>query len=416
MKKVLSLALCVLLCLSLLSVGIAETPETVKIGLIFPLSGANADQGVFNVDAATLAVEDINAAGGIKSLGGAQLELVIYDNESDSDVSRTTAERLLSENPDVVAVHGASASAYVLPMLSVFERNQVPFLTAQTSESIVGQGYQYAFAFASLSPQFAQTQVDMLNWLNETYEGLNLTKVGIVYEDTEWGLTNSAAAREAIANAEGLELVYDQAYTPSASDLSSIVVGLMSAGVEVVFPTSYTQDAKLLFNTMVSYDYSPLIVGGGGGMLYPVFGQDLGDLVNGVLSVRSHNYDAATILNNEELADVGTRFEERFGYFLPEQGVSAYNAVYIVAHALENCASTDPTDVMNAIRALEIETLTPGGALHFEENGWNSNSVAVMMQWQKDEDGTYRPHVVFPASEATVEFQLTDLLEERLAQ
>ena len=112
----------------------------------------------------------------------------------------------------------------------------MPFLTAQTSESIVGQGYQYAFAFASLSPQFAQTQVDMLNWLNETYEGLNLTKVGIVYEDTEWGLTNSAAAREAIANAEGLELVYDQAYTPSASDLSSIVVGLMSAGVEVVFP------------------------------------------------------------------------------------------------------------------------------------------------------------------------------------
>ncbi|HIQ83779.1 MAG TPA: ABC transporter substrate-binding protein [Candidatus Pullichristensenella stercorigallinarum] len=416
MKKVLTLTLCLLLCLSFLSVGSAETVDTVKIGLIFPLSGSNADQGVFNVDAATLAMDDINAAGGIKSLGGAQIELVIYDNESDSDVSRTTAERLLAENPDVVAVHGASASAYVLPMLSVFERNQVPFLTAQTSESIVGQGYQYVFAFASLSPQFAQTQVDMLNWLNETYEGLNLTKVGIVYEDTEWGLTNSAAAREAIANAEGLELVYDQAYTPSASDLSSIVVGLMSAGVEVVFPTSYTQDARLLFNTMVSYDYSPLIVGGGGGMLYPAFGQNLGELVDGVLSVGSHNYDAATILNNEELADVGERFEERFGYFLPEQGVSAYNAVYIVAQALENCASTDPTDVMNAIRELTISTLTPGGELKFEENGWNSNSVAVMMQWQLDEDGEYRPHTVFPDSEATVEFQLTDLLRERLGE
>ena len=416
MKKVLTLTLCLLLCLSFLSVGSAETVDTVKIGLIFPLSGSNADQGVFNVDAATLAMDDINAAGGIKSLGGAQIELVIYDNESDSDVSRTTAERLLAENPDVVAVHGASASAYVLPMLSVFERNQVPFLTAQTSESIVGQGYQYVFAFASLSPQFAQTQVDMLNWLNETYEGLNLTKVGIVYEDTEWGLTNSATAREAIANAEGLELVYDQAYTPSASDLSSIVVGLMSAGVEVVFPTSYTQDARLLFNTMVSYDYSPLIVGGGGGMLYPAFGQNLGELVDGVLSVGSHNYDAATILNNEELADVGERFEERFGYFLPEQGVSAYNAVYIVAQALENCASTDPTDVMNAIRELTISTLTPGGELKFEENGWNSNSVAVMMQWQLDEDGEYRPHTVFPDSEATVEFQLTDLLRERLGE
>ena len=110
MKKVLTLTLCLLLCLSFLSVGSAETVDTVKIGLIFPLSGSNADQGVFNVDAATLAMDDINAAGGIKSLGGAQIELVIYDNESDSDVSRTTAERLLAENPDVVAVHGASAS------------------------------------------------------------------------------------------------------------------------------------------------------------------------------------------------------------------------------------------------------------------------------------------------------------------
>ena len=256
----------------------------------------------------------------------------------------------------------------------------------------------------------------MLKWLNETYEGLNLTKVGIVYEDTEWGLTNSAAARDSIAKTEGLELVYDQAYTPSASDLSSVVVGLMSAGVEVVFPTSYTQDAKLLFNTMVSYGYSPLIVGGGGGMVYPVFGQDLGDLVDGVLSVASHGYDCATIMNNPELAGVGQRFEDRFGYFMPEQGVSAYNAVYIVSKALENCGSTDGETLMNAIRALDITTLTPGGNLHFEENGWNSNGVAVMLQWQKDEDGKYRTHTVFPASEATVEFQLTDLLKERLGQ
>lgn len=413
MKKILSMALCLLLCLSVMSVACAEA-ATVKIGLIFPMSGGSADQGVFNVDAANLAMDEINAAGGIKALDGAQIELVVYDCESDSDKCKATAERLFAENPDVVAVHGASASAYVLPMLSVFEKNEVPFLTAQTSESITGQGYKYAFAFAAQSPQFAQTQVDMLNWLNETYEGLNLTKVGIVYEDTEWGLTNSNAARNSISACEGLELVYDQAYTPSASDLSSVVVGLMSAGVEVVFPTSYTQDAKLLFNTMVSYGYSPLIVGGGGGMLYPVFSQDLGDLVNGVLSVASHCYDCATIQATEGMSDVGARFEERYGYFMPEQGVSAYNAVYMVAQAIENCGSTKGEDVMNAIRALEITSLTPGGALHFEENGWNSNGVAVMCQWQKDEDGQYRTHTVFPASEATVEFQLTDLLKERL--
>ena len=431
MKKILSLVLSLVLIVTLVGCGStapvqsasptasqgqsgANSPgpaeKTVKIGLIFPLSGSNADQGVFNVDGAKLAVEDINAAGGIKSLGGAKIELVIYDNESDSDKCKNVAERLINENPDVVAIHGASASAYVLPMLSVFEKAGIPFLTAQTSETITSQGYKYVFAFAAQSPQFAQTQVDMLEWLNKELS-LNITKVGIVYEDTEWGLTNSAAARKSIGASETLELVYDQSYTASSSDLSSLVVGLMDSGCQVVFPTSYTQDAKLLFNTMVSYDYSPLIIGGGAGFLYPVFGADLGDLVGGVLSVASHSYDAATIRNDNTYSDVGERFEKKYNYFMPEQGVSAYNAVYLVSQALENSASTDGEAVMNAIRGLKISSLTPGGALKFLENGWSENGVAVMVQWQKDNDGVFRPHTVFPASEATVEFQLTDLLK-----
>lgn len=438
MKKTPVFVLCLVLVLSLVACGApaatqkSATPaaestqttakptekveaKTIKIGLIFPLSGKNADQGVFNVDGAKLAVEEINAAGGIASLGGAKIELVVYDNESDSDKCKTVAERLINENPEVVAIHGASASAYVLPMLSVFEKGSVPFLTAQTSETITSQGYKYAFAFAAQSPQFAQTQVDMLEWLNKEYS-LNITKVGIVYEDTEWGLTNSAAARKSIDASETLELVYDQSYTASSSDLSSIVVGLMNAGCEVVFPTSYTQDAKLIFNTMVSYDYSPLIIGGGAGFLYPVFGNDLGNLVDGVLSVASHSYDAAVIRNSKKYADVGERFEKIYKYFMPEQGVSAYNAVYLVSQALEKCSSTDGEAVMKAVRELKITSLTPGGELNFQENGWNKNGLAVMVQWQKDSDGLYRPHTVFPASEATVKFQLTELLKSKLAK
>lgn len=410
MKKIIAISLALIMVFGL---AVSAETETVKIGLIFPLSGSNADQGVFNVDGAQLAIDDINEAGGIAGLDGAQLELLVYDNESNSDQSRVVAERMFSEHPDVVAVHGASASAYVLPMLATFEKYETPFLTAQTSETITSQDYEYVFAMAAQSPQFAQTQVDMLLWLNETYD-VGITKIGIVYEDTEWGLTNSAAARKSIEEAEGLELVYDQSYTASSSDLSSIVVGLMNAGCEVVFPTSYTQDAKLLFNTMYSNNYHPLIIGGGAGFLYPVFGEDMGDLVDGVLSVASHNYDAKTIMDNEKFSDVGERFEERFGYFMPEQAVSAYNAIYLVSEALETTKSTDKAELRDAIRALNINSLTPGGELSFLDTGWNENGVAVMVQWQRDEDGEFRPHSVFPDSEATVEFQLTDLLKERL--
>ena len=386
---------------------------TIKIGMIFPFSGPNADQGVFNRNGAELAVDKINAAGGIKSLGGRKLEVIFYDNQSSSDVSRAVAERLLAEHPDIVAAHGASASAFVLPMLATFEKARIPFLTAQTSQTITGQGYQYVCAFAAQSPQFAATQVAMLEWLNETYK-IGMTKIGLIYEDSEWGLTNSQAARDSIKKSNTLTLAYDQKYQASSSDLSALIVGLMNAGCDAVFPTSYTQDAKLIFNTMVQYKYSPLIVGGGAGFLFPVFAKDLGPLVDGVLSVSSHNYDAKTIRQNSQFANIGEEYEAKYKEIMPEQGVSAFNAVYLVAQALEKTASTDTTKLMDAIRALKITSLTPGGALNFDKNGWNQNGVAVMIQWQKDKDGNYRPHSVFPPSEATVDFQLTDMLKERV--
>lgn len=412
MKKAILFSLALALFLSMATlVSAGEKP--IKIGMIFPFSGPNADQGVFNRNGAELAVEKINAAGGIKSLGGRKIEALFYDNQSSSDMARQVAERILAEHPDMIAVHGASASAFVLPMLATFEKSGVPFLTAQTSQTITSQEYEYVFAFAAQSPQFAASQVAMLEWLNEKYN-LNITKVGLIYEDSEWGLTNSQAARDEIKKSKTLTLAYDQKYQASSSDLSPIIVGLMNAGCEAVFPTSYTQDAKLIFNTMVQYKYSPLIVGGGAGFLYPIFAEDLGPLVDGVLSVSSHNYDAKSIRDNKEFAMVGEEYEAKNKEIMPEQGVSAFNAVYIVAQALEKTGSTDREKLRDAIRELTITSLTPGGALKFNKDGWNENSVAVMIQWQKDDDGKYRPHSVFPPEEATIEFQLTDMLKEKM--
>jgi len=401
--------------------GTTETPDSdvapVQIGIVMPLTGVNADQGVFNVDGARLGADWINERGGIQSLGGAMIELVIYDNESDPDRSRMVVERMVDENPDLMAAHGAAASSFVIPMLPIFERAGLPFLTAQTSQAITAQDYEYVFAYAAQSPGFAAAQIGILEWINEEF-GTDLVRIGIVYEDSEWGLTNSAAARDLIEQMPNFELAFDQSFTPGAADLSPIVVGLVNADVEVIFPSVYTQDARLLFNTMNAFDYHPLIVGGGAGVLFPGFAEDLGELVNGIISVASHNFDAATIVNNPnpEIANIYQAFEARFGYMMPEQAVSAFGAVYMIAAALEETGSRDRTELMHAIRALDISALTPGGRMNFAANGFNENSVAVMVQWQLSDDGVFRPRTVFPTSEATVEFQLTDLLRSKMGE
>lgn len=413
-KVVAGLMVGVLAAMSVSTGVMAESAETVKVGCIFPMSGNNADQGVFNVDGCQFAVDYINEKGGIASLGGAKLELVTYDNMSDADQSKAAAERLINENPDIVAVTGAASSSFVLPMLPVFEKNGMPFLTAQVSESITNQGYQYVIRFGSTGGSFSEYQVKFLEWLNSEY-GLGITKVGIVYEDTEWGISNTSGAVTAIENSveegSGLEIVYNEAFTAGSSDLSNIVVGLKQAGCEVVFPTCYTQDAKLLFNTMKSMNYSPLIIGGGGGFLYPSFGEELGELVDGVVSVSGHNYDVQTITNNEEIADIGTQFEEKYGYFMPEQATSAFSAIYLIAQALENAGTTEHDAVMEELRALTCTAATPGGAVSFDETGANVNAHAVIVQWQKGEDGVYRTNSVFPDTEAGAEFQMTADLE-----
>ena len=378
----------------LLSAMAVKAEDTIKVGCIFPITGNNADQGVFNVDGCKFAVDYINGLGGIESLGGAKLELIAYDNLSDADQSKAAAERLINENPDIVAVTGAGSSSYVLPMLPVFEKNKMPFLTAQVSESITNQGYQYAFRFGSTGGSFAEYQVKFLEWLNSEYN-LGISKVGIVYEDTEWGLSNVSGAvsalEESAANGSGLEIAYDESFTANSSDLTNIVIGMKKAGCEVIFPSCYTQDAKLLFNTMKSMNYDPLIIGGGSGFLYPAFGEELGDLVNGIVSASSHNYDTQTIMNNEQIAEIGAKFEEEYGYFMPEQGVSAFSAIYLIAQALEAAGTTDHEAVMEAIRSLTCEAATPGGAVAFDETGANNSAHAVIVQWQAGEDGVYRP-------------------------
>lgn len=394
--------------------GSTAAGDTIKVGCVFPITGNNADQGVFNVDGCQFAVDYINEHGGIKSLGGKKLELVSYDNQSDADQSKAAAERLINENPDIVAVTGAGSSSFVLPMLPVFEKNSMPFLTAQVSESITNQGYKYTFRFGSTGGSFSEYQVKFLEWLNEEYN-LGITKVGIVYEDTEWGLSNTSGAIKAIEesakNGSGLEVAYNQSFTANSSDLTNIVVGLKNAGCEVVFPTCYTQDAKLMFNTMKTMNYGPLVIGGGGGFLYPSFGKELGDLVDGVVSVTGHNYDIKTISGNETIADIGAQFEAEYGYFMPEQAASAFSAIYLIAQALETSASTDHDAVAEAVRALTCTAATPGGAVAFDETGANNSAHAVIVQWQKGDDGVYRTRCVFPDNESSMDFQMTNDLK-----
>lgn len=386
------------------SSGGAETSsgDTIKIAAFINVSGSGADAGVLNMNGAQLAIDNINEAGGIQSLGGKKLELVVGDTMSDTSQAKAVCERVMADH-SIVAGIGIGGSSYTIPMMPVFEKMEKPFVQIGVSTNITNQGYTYTFQPVPNGESFGSTQVEFLQYLGES-QGIEVSKVGIIYENTEYGLSTAQTNKE-VAEAAGYEVVYDESFTTPSSDLSSLVVALKNSGAEAIFPVCFSQDAKLLFNTMNTMDYHPVIVGGGAGFLFPAFAQELGEDVDGIVSVGSNSWDSKSMTDNQELAEIAQQYEEKYGTFMAEHAVGYYNNIYIIAKALEECGSTDGAVLRETIANLHIPTLQPGGELNFDETGANTNARAVMIQWQKCEDGEYRPKTVYPEEEANAAYQ-----------
>src|SRR4030088_2006283 len=168
-----------------------------NIGALYPTTGSMAQIGVGCVAAAKLAVEMVNDAGGIKSLGGAKLNLILSDVQSDTTVTRTETDRLITGNK-LSAIHGCFASALTLIASEVAKRAKVPLLTGSTSDQR-HQGRTYTFTPFARASQFAKAQLQMAKLVSDQ------AKVAVVFENTAFGTSTSNGLREQ-ATAEGDEI------------------------------------------------------------------------------------------------------------------------------------------------------------------------------------------------------------------
>ena len=107
----------------------AQTTPEVKIAMLVPLSGPWARQGILEQMGARMAIDDINNAGGIKSMGGAKLKLIEYDTQDSAEKAKDSAQRMLAQEPDLVGGFGCWLSTFTLAVTEVTERAGLPWLT-----------------------------------------------------------------------------------------------------------------------------------------------------------------------------------------------------------------------------------------------------------------------------------------------
>ena len=146
-------------------------PSEVKVGLIAPLSGIYARPGTVMNMGADMAIERINAQGGIKSLGGAKLKLVLLDSGDTTEKAKNAAQRMVAQETDLVAATGAYLSSFTLAVTEVTERAKLPMLTLSYSDLITSRGFKYVFQTSATAASQAEQSLPVLIEIAETATG-----------------------------------------------------------------------------------------------------------------------------------------------------------------------------------------------------------------------------------------------------
>src|SRR5437588_12517152 len=182
----------------------AYAADAVNIGVVLPLSGANAQFGINSRNGIELVADQINKAGGIKALGGAKIELVVADATSTPTTAATVAQRLLTQNR-VTAILGAFVSSLTIAISEVTERRDIPLLTMSFADQITGRGFKNIFQVVAKASVIGKAQLDYTAALAQA-AGARIDKIAIMYEDTAYG-TAQASGLRAGAKAANIEIV-----------------------------------------------------------------------------------------------------------------------------------------------------------------------------------------------------------------
>ena len=396
-RRVLGLMMGALAAAGVVTAAWAQQKE-VRVAMIAPMSGPWARQGELMKKGADMAIEDINRAGGIKSMGGARLRLLVVDAGDTAEKAKNAAQRLVAQETDVVGASGAWLSSFTLAVTEVTERAELPVLTLSYSDVITGRGFKYVFQTSPTGGAQANGALPALLELAKTATGKPLKTVGIVMDNTAAPVSFVKPMREGGFQKLNLNLVVDETFTPPLADATSVVQKVRNTRPDVLLllPTSVPDD-KLVLEKLSEMGLGrgrlPVVSNGahiGAPEMLKLVGKDL---MEGVMTVVA-NWGAK---GQEKLI---AEFKKRTGEpWLTQDSISTYGDMWIFKDALEKAGVADKKKVAEAIRGMDTTEgparFFPGGRLKFDENGRRAGAGLLIVQWQKGE-----PVVVYPQASA----------------
>ncbi len=376
------------------AVGVSGPPVTsraqareVKVGILLPVTGPLALEAQLSQNGLDLAVDEINAGGGVKSLGGARLVMLKGDTQNKVELGNSEAARLIDQG--VSAIIGPFSSLVAFSVRQVTERNRTPFLLlAAVADNLTEGGLKYVFR---VQPNGKVMSTLTMTHLAEIAKaaGAPLRRVAVMHEDGNFGTTMGNHVEE-FAGKLGYQLVQRIPYNLRSPDLTAELSKVKAARPDVLVISGYYGDAKLIAETASKLRMGMNALVGLANAAYsnPRF-------INDNRELTEHLFDGNYWHNPQSprARAVFDAHQKKFNATLTSHGVMAYSVVAVLKDALERAASTDRDRLREALaRTNFIDHILPQEAIRFDEVGENVNATPALLQVQHG-----RPLAVGPA-------------------
>ena len=349
--------------------------DTIKIGSVHPLTGSMAYEGQAMVNAQRIAVDKVNAEGGIN---GRMLELVARDSLGTSSGAANAALKLT--NSGVIALTGTYTSSSAQVVSRTAEKTRIPLVvTVAASDNLLSNGYRYTFRVQPSVSVFSRNFLEYLSYFKTD----DMETVAFIYENSNYG-TGIAEYIEDHIDETGLKIVGMLAYPATTSTLSSEVTRLAALDPDLLVPIGYYSDQNLFMKEVLERDihFNKIVGCANGAFSDAKFLRTYGTQVDGIYDI-NYRYNP----NSEEAQYMLKSYRDVYGEDIPVHAIYGYESIMVIADALRRCENPDdPEALRNAIAASEItEHILPQGVIRFDEKGENINSAGVLVEIKNGE-------------------------------
>jgi len=400
-------------------------PKTIKIGVIYPLTGGAAAAGRELKAGAELSAEIANSVmpnidmdmannAGIKSMGGAKIKLIFKDHQANPTLGADLAKKLILDDK-VDGMLGCYHSSVTKTVSAVCEQYGVPMINGtSTSPALTKRGFKWFWRTTPHDKWFTKDLFELLKGLTQgKVKGVKavpekeISNLASACEKTEWG-SHVSDIIKSLAKEYGFNLRKSLLYTAKSPDLSSEVRSLKAARPDVMLFASYTSDAILLVKTMEAQRAEPKIIWGqDAGFEKPEFRSTLRDSIVGILTRTVFLPKVAQI--KKVAGQVNALYKGKTGNDLGGASARAFTGLQTWVHVLEKASSTKPADIQKAANAIRIpgdQLVVPWAGIQFtpsgDELGQNVLGSGLIGQYQMV-DGNLVLEIIYPFDVATAD-------------